>query len=117
MARFETRQGTYGELGGASIEALASALESPLSIAVDLYDTDSANFIDGLYKITVDLTIAFSTLIMVYYFVAIYTMMNKLRSVMIDEFNFYGFLPQIEFREPPELNLDSLDSTKEVGSS
>jgi hypothetical protein len=87
-------------------------------VAVDLYDTDSEDYIDRLYKLTVDLTIAFSIGIILYYFVAIYPIMTKLRNSMIDEFHFYKFLPRAEtdFRDVPEPNIDSMSSTKELYS-
>jgi hypothetical protein len=96
MARFANQEGNYSELGGEKVEAIANALGEPLGLSVELYDDDTHKYIDGLYQVTVDLTISFSILILAYYFIFIYTILTKLRETMLNEFNFYCLLPRPE---------------------
>jgi hypothetical protein len=89
MSKFErdtTR--TYEELNGKEVEAIANALSEPLGLSVDYYDTDSADYIDLLYGMTVQITISFSVVIIFYYFAILHTVLTRLGTTMNREFRF-----------------------------
>jgi hypothetical protein len=87
--------GTYAELGGLETERIADALQEPLGLSVEYYDADSADYIDLLYSVTVQITISFSIVIIIYYFLIIHTVLTRLGSMMNDEFRFCALLPKL----------------------
>jgi hypothetical protein len=94
MARYETEDGTYIELGGGLVEDIVEALVDPLQASVEFYDDDSADHIETLFQTTVSLTIGFSFALVIYYFTIIYVLLQKLKNVMVSEFMFFMILPK-----------------------
>jgi hypothetical protein len=78
MANFDADEGTYADLGGGLVENLVKALEEPLEKSVDYFDEDSAVIIEGLFNTTVTLTIVFSLILVGYYTVIIWVLLNRL---------------------------------------
>jgi hypothetical protein len=72
------------------------------------YDEDSSEYIQFLFDQTVDITIAFSILIVFYYIIFIRVYVNKLRDVMISEMKWIKLLPQ----EDRSAGLGSSDVTQ-----
>jgi hypothetical protein len=61
---------------------------------VEYYDVDSADYIDLLYQVTVHITISFSIVVVIYYFLAIHTALTRLGTMINDEYRFSALLPK-----------------------
>jgi hypothetical protein len=113
------QEGKYSELGGAEVEQIDVALDAPLEASINLYDEDSAKFIDEQYEKTVSITIGFSFILLIYFFGVIFLLLSKLSSVMIYELKFFTILPRIMITTQDSnegIRIDSGGSTKELYS-
>lgn len=68
-----------------AVEKLVLDLSNPLLKSVEYYDEDSENFINDLYVTTVNITIAYSILNILFYFFVLYRQIQHLQFCLISE--------------------------------
>ena len=71
IKQFELNK-SYEEAGGLDVENLITDIFNPLQKSFSYYNDDSEDFLNELYRTTVDITITYSILNVAFYFLVLY---------------------------------------------